>query len=101
MVKAKSLVNYKLTYDPDSTKKTKFIEVESNGATRTFAIPVVSGEKNIEFQINEQLPLFFELVNALGFNGQEKFNRFGTYLSGSFKSAWENELRTSYAALNE
>ena len=58
MVKTKSLVSYKIGYNPDSTKKIKSIEFEENGATRTFAVPVVSGEKEIEYQINEQLPIF-------------------------------------------
>ena len=64
MVKAQSLVNYKIGYDHDSTKKTKSIEVEENGATITFAVTVVSGEKDVEYQINEQ-PNFFELSNML------------------------------------
>ena len=98
MAKTKSLITYKIGYNPDSPKKTKSIEFEDNGATRTFAIPVVSGSKNIEFQVNEQLPIFFELADTLGYNGQDKFNHFGEYLSGSFKSAWENEVHANFAA---
>ena len=41
---------------------------------------------------------FFELSNALGYTGLQKFNHFGQYLSGAFKLAWENEVRTNYAA---
>jgi hypothetical protein len=52
----------------------------------------------VEYQINEQLPIFFELSNALGYTGLQKFNHFGQYLSGAFKLAWENEVRTNYAA---
>ena len=59
---------------------------------------MVSGEKEVEYQINEQLPIFFELSNALGYTGLQKFNHFGQYLSGAFKLAWENEVRTNYAA---
>ena len=63
MVKSKPLVHYKIGYDPDSKKKTKSIEVENVNATRTFAIPIVSGKKTIEFQVNEQLPVFNDLAN--------------------------------------
>ena len=59
MAKTKSLVSYNIGYNPDSKKKTKSIEVEENGATQTFAVPVVSGEKEVEYQINKQLPIFF------------------------------------------
>ena len=59
---------------------------------------MVSGEKDVEYQINEQLPIFFELSNMLGYTGLEKFNHFGQYFSGAFKSAWENDLRTNHPA---
>ena len=58
MPKVKSLLKYKISYDPDAKRKTKSVEVESNGVTRTFAVPIVSGDRGIEFQINEQLPIF-------------------------------------------
>ncbi len=62
-LKSRSLVSYKMGYDPDTPKKTKSIEVDENGAKRTFAIPVVSGEKEVEFQINEQLTVFLSFNN--------------------------------------
>lgn len=100
MVKSKSLVKYKMGYNPDATKKTKKIEVEEHGATRTFAIPVVSGDKPIEYQINEQLPIFLDLAHVRGYNGQTKFSNFGQYLSGQLKATWESELQDNYATNN-
>ena len=90
VLKAKSLVLYKIGYDPDGKKKSKAIEVAHGGATRTFAVPIVSGDKGIEFQISEQLPIFSELARVRGYSGQQKFAKFGQYLSGPFKSTWEN-----------
>ena len=52
------MVNAKIGYDHDFTKKTKSIKVEENGSTRTFPVTVVSGEKDVEYQINKQLPIF-------------------------------------------
>ena len=101
MAKSKSLVNYKIGYNPDAAKKTKSIEFEDNGVTQTFAIPVVSGDKEVEYQINEQLPIFFDLAATLGYTGPNKFQHFGQYLSGTCKSAWENELRTNFSANNQ
>ena len=98
MPKYKSLVNYKIGYKPDAPKKTKNIEIEDNGATTTYAIPVVSGDKDIEFQVQEQLPIFFSLANQRGYNGLDKFTHFGECLSGPFKSTWENELNANFAA---
>ena len=89
MPKSKPLVNYKLGYKPDAPKKTKDVEITDNGATKTFAIPVISGDKPIEFQINEQLPIFLDLANLQGYSGQDKFDNFGQYLSGSFKSGMD------------
>ena len=55
-------------------------------------IPIVSGEKDIEFQVNEQLPLYDGLAEALVYIGPEKFSHYGTYLSGAFKLKRKNEL---------
>jgi hypothetical protein len=97
MLTAKSLVTYKIGYNPDGKKKHKSVEVAfNNGATQTFEIHIVSGEKEIEFQVNEQLPLYDGLAEALVYIGPEKFSHYGTYLSGAFKSTWENELNANY-----
>ena len=102
MVTAKSLVTYKIGYNPDGRKKHKSVEVAfKNGATQTFEIPIVSGEKDIEFQANEQLPLYDGLAEALIYTGPEKFSHYRTYLSRAFKLAWENELNDNYQNANQ
>ena len=58
MPKVKSLLNYKLNYDPDGKQKTKSVKVEANGVTQPFTMPIVSGDRGIEFQINEKLQFF-------------------------------------------
>ena len=74
VVTAKSLVTYKIGYNPDGKKKHKSVEVAfENGATQTFEIPIVSGEKDIEFQVNEQLSLYDGLTEALVYTGPEFF----------------------------
>jgi len=52
-MKTKSLVDYKRGYNPDSKKKCKTVEVVDNGTTRPYDIPVVSGDKNVEYQLVE------------------------------------------------
>ena len=101
MVKSKPLVYYKIGYDPDTKKKSKSIEVENNNATRTFAIPIVSGDKPIEFQVNEQLPIYHDLSSELSYTGVQKFEKFGNYLSGAFQSAWDNEIAANFALNNQ
>lgn len=98
MVTAKSLVTYKIGYNrPDGKNKHKSVKVAfNNGATQTFEIPIVLDEKEIEFQVNEQLPLYYGLAEALVYTGPEKFSHYGTYLSGAFQSTWENELNDNY-----
>ena len=50
MVTAKSLVEYKQGYNPDGKKKHKSIGIDfDNGAKETFDIPIVSGNKGVEF----------------------------------------------------
>ena len=97
-MKTKSLVNYKRGYNPDSKKKCKLVEVNDNGTTRTFS---VSGDKNFEYQLVEQLPLFNKLAEQLTWNGSTKFDHYGTYISGAFKQSWENEICTNYAASHQ
>ena len=73
MVTATSLVMYKIGYNPDGKKKYKSVEVAfKNGATQTFEISIVSGEKDIEFQVNKKLPLYDGLAEALGYTSPEK-----------------------------
>ena len=57
-----------------------------------YVIPIVLGEKDLEFMINEQIPPYKELAMARANTGPEKFHFFGQYCSGLFKAAWENEL---------
>ena len=91
MPKYKSLVNYKIGYKPDAPKKTKNIEIEDNGATTTYAIPVVSGDKDIEFQVQEQLPIFFSLakVDSMGKNEhvckKSYFCHYSHYLGANYQ----------------
>ena len=88
-------------YNPDGKKKHKSVEVAfNNGATQTFEIPIVSGEQAIEFQVNEQLPLYDGLAEALAYTSPEKFSHYGTYFSEAFKSKWENELNDNYSQWN-
>ena len=42
-MKAKSLIHYKIGYDPDKKQKSKSVEVEEDGAKQTFLVPIVSG----------------------------------------------------------
>ena len=96
MVNSKSIVTYKLVYDPDKKKKCKTVQVEQNGTTNFFAIPIVSGEKGVEFQLNEQTKPFFELSDALNYTGQQKFENYGKYLSGAIKTTWELVLADDF-----
>ena len=92
---------YKIGYNPDRKKKHKSVKVAFvNGASQTFEILIVSGEKDIEFQVNEQLSLYGGLAEALVYTGPEKFFHYGTYLSGAFKSTWENEMNDNYPQWN-
>ena len=73
MITVKSLVTYKIEFNPDGKKKQKSVEVAfENGATQTFEFPIVLGEKDIKFQVNEQLPLYDGLAEVLGYTGPEK-----------------------------
>ena len=74
MVKSKSLVNYKIRYNPDATKKTKSLEIKDNGVKTTFSIPVVSGDKDIEYQVNEQLEIFLTWLQHWGTVAPLNFN---------------------------
>ena len=65
-MKAKSLICYKIGYNPDKKQKSKSVEVKEDGAKLIHVIPMVSGKKDLGFMINEQIP--------------------------PFKAAWENEL---------
>lgn len=95
------LISYKRGYDPDSIKNTKSVEFnDAHGDKRTISIPVVSGAKPVEFQVNEQMPLFFELATARNYTGLQKFTAFGEYLSGTIKNAWENELQQNFSTNN-
>ena len=97
MVTAKSLVEYKQGYNPDGKKKHKSIGIDfDNGAKETFDIPIVSGNKGVEFQVSEQLQLYDSLATSLVYTGPQKFDNYSTYLSGAFKSAWENELNADH-----
>ena len=89
MVNSKSIITYKLVYDPDKKKKCKTVQVEQNGTTNFFAIPIVSGEKGVEFQLNEQTKPFFELLDTLNYTGQQKLENYGKYLFGAIKTTWE------------
>ena len=95
-MKAKSLITYKIGYDPDKKQKSKSVEVEYDGATQNFVIPIVSGKKDLKFMVNKQLPPYNDLASALEYTGQDKFNAFGQYLSGAFKSAWEQEVAEKF-----
>ena len=90
-MKAKSLIRYKIGYDPDKKQKRKSVEVE-DGAKLIYVIPIVSGEKDLEFMTNEQIPPYKELTMARAYTGPDKFPFFVQYCSGPFKAAWENEL---------
>ena len=57
-----------------------------------YVIPIVLVKKDLEFMINEQIPLYKELAMARAYTGPEKFHFFGQYCSGPFKAIWENEL---------
>ena len=91
-MKAKSLICYKIGYDPDKKQKSKSVEVKEDGAKVIYVIPIVSGEKDLEFMINKQIPPYKELVMARAYTGPEKFHLFGHYCLGPFKAAWDNEL---------
>ena len=91
-MKAKSLIRYKVGYDPDKKQKSKSVEVEEDRAKQAFVAPIVSGEKDLEFTINEQIPPYKELASALNYTGPKKFHNFGQYCLGTFKAAWENKL---------
>ena len=78
-MKAKSLIRYKIRYDPDKKQKSKSAEVEEDGATLIYVIPVVSGKKGLEFMINEQISRYKELAMARAHTSPEKFHFFGQY----------------------
>ena len=101
MTKSKSLVSYKIGYNPDAAKKTKSIEFDANGVIQTFAITVVLGDKEVEYQINEQLPIFFDLAATLGYTGPNKFQHFGLFLSGICKFAWETKHGMNFSVNNQ
>ena len=44
-MKAKSLICYKIEYDPDKKQKSKPVEAKEDGAKLIYVIPIVSGEK--------------------------------------------------------
>ena len=54
-MKAKSLIRYKIRYNPDTKEKSKSVEVEKDGAKLIYVIPIVSDKKDIEFMIKEQI----------------------------------------------
>ena len=76
-MKAKSLICYKIGYNPDKKQKSKSVEFEEDGAKLIYVIPK-------------------ELAMALAHTGPEKFHFFGQYCSGPFKAAWENELAQNF-----
>ena len=111
-MKIQSVLRYKREYDPDKKKKSKSTTVQANGATRIYEvpldissiylytpidpyeymkIPLVSGEKGIELQINEQRPIYHELAAALNPTDPQMFSKLNQYilqyLTGSFKYA--------------
>ena len=52
----------------------------------------LSGEKDLKFTINEQIPPHKDLATTLNYNGPEKFHNFVQYCFHTFKASWENEL---------
>ena len=81
---------------PRQETKSKSVEVKEDGAKLNFVIPIVSGKKDLEFMINEQIPPYKELATSLEYTGPEKFHNFGQYCLSVFKAAWENELAQNF-----
>ena len=44
-MKAKSLIRYKIGYDPDKKQKSKSAEAEEDGERQNLVIPIVAGKK--------------------------------------------------------
>ena len=58
-MRSQPLVSYKRGYDVNKKiPNTKDTEVDNGGVKRIFAVPLVSGELEVEFQINENLTAF-------------------------------------------
>ena len=95
-MKAKSLICYKIGYNPDKKQKSKSVEVKEDGAKLIHVIPMVSGKKDLGFMINEQIPPYKELAMARVYTGSEKFHFFGQHCSGPFKTAWKNDLARNF-----
>ena len=95
-MKAKSLIRYKIGYDPDKNQKSKSAEAGEDGERQNFVTSIVASKKNLEFMINGQIPLYEELATALDYTGLEKFHNCGQHYLGVFKAAWENELVQSF-----
>ena len=96
-MKAKSLIRYKIRYDPDKKQKSKSVEAKEDGVKLIYIISILSGKKYLEFRINQQIPPYKELAMARTYTGPEKFHFFGQYYSGSFKASWKNELTQFFA----
>ena len=81
---------------PTRNKKVKLVKVKEDGAKFNFVIPIVSGEKDLEFMINKQIPSYKDPVTSLEYTGPNKFHNFGQYCSGAFKAAWKNGLAQNF-----
>ena len=96
MRKAKSLICYNRIQPQQEQVENKSVEVEEDGTKLNYVIPVVSGEKDLEIMINEQIPPYKELAMARTYTGPKKCHFFGQYCLGPFKAAWENEIAQNF-----
>ena len=91
------LVSYKRGYDVNKKlPNSKATEVDGGIAKRIIAVPVVSGELEVEYQVNENLIEYENLSTALGYTGPQKFSNYPNYLTGPMKSAWQLEISKNF-----
>ena len=50
-MKVKSLICYKIGYNPDKKQKSKLVEVNEDGTKLMYVIPIVSDKKGLNFMI--------------------------------------------------
>ena len=79
----------------------KATEIDDGIAKRIIAVPVVSGELEVEYQVNENLTEYDQLATALGYNGSQKNSNYPNYLSGPMKSAWLLESAENLSRNNQ
>ena len=86
-MKAKSLIRYKIGYDPNKKQKSKSVKVEKMEQLKSLSS--LSNQTRKDFE-------FMDLTTALNEARLEIFHNFGQYCSEVVKAAWENELAQKF-----